>query len=41
MQISDLYVHDAQLHRVIEDLCADPITLEVDLPILNDPTAVR
>jgi hypothetical protein len=35
MEISDIYVHDAQLYRVIEDLEANTVTLEVDLPILE------
>lgn len=33
MAISDIYVHDAQLHRVIEDIEAETLTMEVDLPI--------
>lgn len=35
MKISDIYVHDAQLHRVIEDIEPDTLTMEVDLPILE------
>jgi hypothetical protein len=35
MEISDIYVHDAQLHRVVEDIEADTVTMEVDLPILE------
>jgi hypothetical protein len=35
MEISDIYVHDAQLHRVIEDIEADRLTMEVELPILE------
>ena len=35
MEISDIYVHDAQLHRVIEDIKADTVTMEVELPILD------
>ena len=35
MKISDIYVHDAQLHRVIEDIEADTLTMEVELPILE------
>ena len=43
MEISDIYVHDAQLYRVIEDIEADTLTMEVDLPILdhNDQQAPR
>ena len=35
MEISEIYVHDAQLHRVIEDIEADTVTMEVELPILE------
>jgi hypothetical protein len=35
MKISDIYVHDAQLHRIIEDIEADTLTMEVQLPILE------
>lgn len=35
MKISDIYVHDAQLHRVVEDIEADTLTMEVELPILE------
>src|SRR5438128_13289 len=35
MEISNIYVHDAQLHRVVEDIKADTVTMEVDLPILE------
>ncbi len=35
MNISEIYVHDAQLHRVIEDIKADTVTMEVELPILE------
>lgn len=35
MNISDIYVHDAQLHRIIEDVKADTLIMEVDLPILE------
>jgi len=35
MEISDIYVHDAQLHRVVEDIEADTLTMEVELPILE------
>lgn len=35
MEISDIYVHDAQLHRVIEDIETDTLTMEVELPILE------
>jgi hypothetical protein len=35
MKISDIYVHDAQLHRVVEDCAAATVTMEVDLPILE------
>jgi hypothetical protein len=35
MEISDIYVHDAQLHRVIEDIQNGTVTMEVDLPILE------
>jgi len=35
MDISDIYVHDAQLHRVIEDVRGDTVTMEVELPILE------
>jgi hypothetical protein len=35
MEISDIYVHDAQLHRVVEDIEAGTVTMEVDLPILE------
>ena len=35
MEISDIYVHDAQLHRVIEDVEANTVTLEVELPMLE------
>ena len=35
MEISDIYVHDAQLHRVIEDIEKQTVTFEVDLPILE------
>lgn len=32
MDISDLYVHDGRLLRVIEDTERDTLTMEVDLP---------
>jgi hypothetical protein len=35
MEISDIYVHDARLHRVIEDIEAGIVTMEVELPILE------
>ena len=35
MKISEIYVHDAQLHRVVEDIKADTLTLVVELPILE------
>ena len=35
MEISEIYVHDAQLRRVIEDVEADLILMQVDLPILE------
>ncbi|MCW5558853.1 MAG: hypothetical protein KIT22_13625 [Verrucomicrobiae bacterium] len=35
MNISDIYVHDAQLHRVIEDIETNTLTMEVELPILK------
>jgi hypothetical protein len=35
MDISDIYVHDAQLHRVVEDLEAATVTFEVELAILE------
>ena len=35
MQIADLYVHDAQLYRVVEDIQTNTVTLHVDLPILE------
>ena len=35
MEISDIYVHDAHLRRVVEDIEADTVTMEVDLPILE------
>lgn len=35
MKISDVYVHDAQLYRVIEDVEACTLTMVVDLPILE------
>jgi hypothetical protein len=35
MEISDIYVHDAQLYRVVEDIEAHTVTMEVDLPILE------
>jgi hypothetical protein len=35
IEISDIYVHDAQLYRVIEDIEANTVTMEVDLPILE------
>lgn len=35
MDISGIYVHDAVLHRVIEDIEADTVTMEVELPILE------
>ncbi len=35
MEISDIYVHDAQLHRVVEAIEADTLTMEVELPILE------
>ena len=33
MEISDIYVHDAQLHRVIEDIETDTLTMEVEYPV--------
>ena len=33
--LPDIYVHDARLHRVIEDIETDTLTMEVDLPILD------
>jgi hypothetical protein len=35
VEISDIYVHDAKLHRVVEDIEASTLTMEVDLPILE------
>ncbi|EEF57962.1 hypothetical protein [Pedosphaera parvula] len=35
MEISDIYVHDAQLYRVVEDIQTNTVTMEVDLPILE------
>jgi len=35
MEISDIYVHDAQLHRVIEDIERKTVTFEVELPIVE------
>ncbi|HTH48006.1 MAG TPA: hypothetical protein VMB21_10875 [Candidatus Limnocylindria bacterium] len=35
MEISEIYVHDAQLRRVIEDVEANLIVMQVDLPILE------
>jgi hypothetical protein len=35
MEVSEIYVHDARLYRVIEDLEADLIVMQVDLPILE------
>jgi hypothetical protein len=35
MEISNIYVHDAQLHRVIDDIEAKTVTFEVELPILE------
>jgi hypothetical protein len=35
MAISDIYVHDAQLHRVVEDIETDRVTMHVDLPIIE------
>ena len=35
MEISNIYVRDAQLHRVVEDIKADTVTMEVDLPVLE------
>ncbi len=35
MNISEVYVHDARLHQVIEDIGADTLTMEVELPILG------
>jgi hypothetical protein len=41
MEISDIYVHDARLHRVIEDLEAGTATMEVELPILERDEALE
>lgn len=35
METFEIYVHDAQLRRVIEDIEASTLTMEVDLPILE------
>lgn len=35
MKIADIYVHDAQLYRVIEDCGAATVAMEVDLPFLE------
>ena len=35
MEIFDIYVNDAQLHRVIEDIEKKTLTFEADLPILE------
>jgi hypothetical protein len=35
VNISEIYVHDGQLHRVVEDIDANTVTMEVDLPILE------
>jgi hypothetical protein len=41
MEISDIYVHDAQLHRVIEDIGADTVTMAVELPMYSEDTNRR
>ncbi len=35
MEISEIYVHDARLRRVIEDVATHWIVMQVDLPILE------
>jgi|LakMenEpi03Aug12_release.lakeMendotaPanAssembly.Ray.scaffolds.fasta_scaffold203738_2 hypothetical protein len=35
MEVSEIYVHDAQLHRVIEDIEANLVVMQVELPILE------
>ena len=35
MEVAEIYVHDARLYRVIEDLEAKMIVMQVDLPILE------
>lgn len=35
MKPFEIYVHDAQLHRVIENIANDTLTMEVELPILE------
>lgn len=35
METFEIYVHDAQLRRVIEDIETDTLTMDVDLPILE------
>jgi hypothetical protein len=35
MEPFKIYVHDAQLHRVIENIQNDTLTMEVELPILE------
>jgi hypothetical protein len=41
MEISDIYVHDGRLHRVIEDLAAGTVTMEVELPVLKRAEALE
>jgi len=36
MEISDIYVHDGRLLRVIEDTERNTLTMEVDLPASTD-----
>jgi hypothetical protein len=41
MDISNIYVHDARLHRVIEDIEDCTVTMEVELPILERGEALE
>ena len=41
MEISHIYVHDARLYRVIEDLREQTVTMEVELPILERGEALE